>query len=188
MKVKYFAWVRERIGKGGGNGRAAGERSHRRRADGLAGAARRDLCPRFREAAGDPRRDRPRPCEARRRDRRRPRNCLFPADDRRLSVDCHDRDGDHPHPASRFRHRAGDCGADERAHRYRRRRQFHRHLPRQRGRRDHRGADARTLSRHGGSRNRAPCRERDVALAADGADASFIASAASRPAKTSCWC
>ena len=30
-----------------------------------------------------------------------------------------------------------------------------------------RGADARTLSRHGGSRNQTPCRRGDVALAAD---------------------
>ena len=52
-----------------------------------------------------------------------------------------------------------DRGADQGPHRYRRRRQLHRHLPRQRGRRGDRGADARTLSRHGGGRDRAPRRD-----------------------------
>ena len=30
MKLVYFAWVRERIGKAGGDDRAAGRRAHRR--------------------------------------------------------------------------------------------------------------------------------------------------------------
>src|SRR5260370_1284627 len=50
------------------------------------------------------------------------------------------------------------------------RREFQRHLPGQRSQRDHRGADAGTLSRHGGGRNCAACRDRDVSLAVDRAD------------------
>ena len=68
MKVKYFAWVRERIGKAEETIEPPAERSHRRRPDGVAGAARRNLCLRLRDAAGDPRRDRPRPCQTGRGD------------------------------------------------------------------------------------------------------------------------
>ena len=84
MKVKYFAWVRERIGKAEETIEPPAECAHRRRPDRLAGEARRNLRPCLRDAAGDPRRDRPRPCQAGCDDRRRPRDCLLPADDRRL--------------------------------------------------------------------------------------------------------
>jgi cardiolipin synthase len=72
--------------QGRGNAGAAGERSYRRRPDRMAGEARRELCLCLREAAGDPRRDRPCPCQIRRGDCRRPRDCLLPADDRRLTL------------------------------------------------------------------------------------------------------
>jgi hypothetical protein len=49
----------------------------------LAGAARLRLC--LRDAAGDPRRDRSRHVKPDAHDRRRPRDRLLPADDRRLS-------------------------------------------------------------------------------------------------------
>ena len=54
---------------------------------------------------------------------------------------------DHPPAARGFRRRRRGGGADARAHRYRRRGHFHRHLPRRRERRADCGADARTLSR-----------------------------------------
>src|SRR5882724_6858005 len=159
-----------------GNGRAAGKRSHRGRSDSVAGGARRDIRSRLRDAAGDSCRDRPRPRQIGYHDCRRPRDRLLPADDRRLEHDpekwepvfrkdhapiklravspalrcSHDRRCDHPYSASRFRHRAGDIRAHARAHRYRCRREFQRHLPGPRRLRDHRGADARTLSRDGG--------------------------------------
>ena len=39
MKVKYFAWVRERVGKAEETVEPPAERAHRRRSDRLAGAA-----------------------------------------------------------------------------------------------------------------------------------------------------
>ena len=86
MKVKYFAWVRERIGKAE---ETIEPPADVRTVDDLIGwlaAARRDLCLRLRDAAGDPRRDRPRPCQTGRDDRRRPRDRVLSADDRRLSM------------------------------------------------------------------------------------------------------
>ena len=84
MKVKYFAWVRERVGKAE---ETIEPPASVRTVDDLIGwLAKRgdDLRPRLRDAAGDPRRDRPRPRQIGHPDRRRPRDCLFPADDRRL--------------------------------------------------------------------------------------------------------
>ena len=84
MKVKYFAWVRERVGKAE---ETVEPPASVRTVDDLIGwlaEARRDLRPCLRDAAGDPRRDRPRPRQTGYHDRRRPRDCLFPADDRRL--------------------------------------------------------------------------------------------------------
>ncbi len=86
MKVKYFAWVRERVGKAE---EMVEPPASVRTVDDLmamAGEARRELCLRLREAAGDPRRDRPRPCQARCDDCRRQRDRLLPADDRRLTL------------------------------------------------------------------------------------------------------
>ena len=84
MKVKYFAWVRERIGKA--EETIEPPASVRTVDDLIAWLAgqRRDLRPCLRDAAGDPRRDRPRPRQIRCRHRRRPRDRLLPADDRRL--------------------------------------------------------------------------------------------------------
>ena len=84
MKVKYFAWVRERIGKA--EETIEPPPSVRTVDDLIAWLARtrRDLRPRLRDAARDPRRDRPCPRQIRCRDRRRPRDRLLPADDRRL--------------------------------------------------------------------------------------------------------
>ena len=100
-------------------------------------------------------------------------------------MSCH---RDHPHPGSRFRRRAGNRGAEQGPHRYRRRRHVQRHLPRQRERRADRRADARALSRHGGGRDRAPRRRGAVALAVAGPHRHSPRSAASRRARTSCWC
>ena len=86
MKVKYFAWVRERVGKAE---ETIEPPANVRTVDDLIAwlsGRGENLCPCVREAEGDPRRDRPRPCQAGRRDRRRPRDRLLPADDRRLVV------------------------------------------------------------------------------------------------------
>ena len=85
MKVKYFAWVRERVGKS--EETIEPPPSVRTVDELIAWLAKRgeDLCPCLRDAAGDPRRDRPRPRQTGRHDCRRPRDCLLPADDRRLT-------------------------------------------------------------------------------------------------------
>ena len=85
MKLRYFAWVRERIGKPEEEIEPpAGDRD-RGRPDGLARPARRGICVRVRESESDPRGDRPHPCASRCRDRGRARDRLFPADDRGMS-------------------------------------------------------------------------------------------------------
>jgi len=86
MKLKYFAWVRERIGKPEETDRTARRRQDCRGADRVARRARRDLRPRFRNAARDSRSHRPRPRQTGCGDCRRPRDRLLPADDRRMSV------------------------------------------------------------------------------------------------------
>ncbi len=100
-------------------------------------------------------------------DRRRPRDRILSADDggmrkgRRMTATIRLQRED-------FDAAARSRGADARAHRYRRGRHLHRHLPRPRRRPRRRGADARTLSRHGGGRDRPPCRRSAGALAAAG--------------------
>ena len=84
MKVKYFAWVRERIGKAE---ETIEPPANVRTVDdliALAVRARRGLCLCVRKAEGDPRRDRPGPCQAGRGHRRRARDRVLSADDRRL--------------------------------------------------------------------------------------------------------
>ena len=123
MKVKYFAWVRERVGKAE---ETVEPPADVRTVDDLIGWLSRrgeTYAYAFETPQGDPRRDRPRPCQAGRRHRRRPRDRLLPADDRRLTHDpekwepvfrkdhaqlrsSDDRHRHHPHPGSRFRHRA----------------------------------------------------------------------------------
>ena len=71
VKLRYFAWVRERVGKAEEDDRSTRRHRDRRRTGGLAGAARRRLCLRIRESQSDPRRDRQEPCARRREDRRR---------------------------------------------------------------------------------------------------------------------
>ena len=66
VKSRYFAWVRERVGKPEEEVELPAGGRHRRRADGLARRARRGICPCLREPEGDPRGHRPRPCAARR--------------------------------------------------------------------------------------------------------------------------
>ena len=78
MKIKYFAWVRERVGKA--EETVEPPASVRTISDliGWLAGARRWLRPRIRDAAGDPCRDRPRPCQAGYGDRRCLRDCVFP--------------------------------------------------------------------------------------------------------------
>ena len=116
MKLVYFAWVRERIGKAEEEVDAA---RRRRRPS--------PICSRWLKARGEDyehalaacrRRSAPRidqeHVEHARADRRRARDRALPADDRRLS-----RDGrlgpDRPHPARGFRHRRRDRAPDARA-------------------------------------------------------------------------
>ena len=85
MRLLYFAWVRERVGKAEeqidppAGVATVGEL--------MAWLARRDeqYAYAFENAEGDPRRHRPQPCARRCGDRGRQRNRLLPADDRRLS-------------------------------------------------------------------------------------------------------
>ncbi len=78
MKVKYFAWVRERIG--------VAEETVEPPADvrtvndliGWLSSRGEALCLRLRKAEGDPRGDRPRPCQAGCHDIRRARDCVLP--------------------------------------------------------------------------------------------------------------
>ena len=123
-----------------------------------------------------------------------PRNRLLPADDGRMSrrergrarlamsVPCTIRLQREPFDAA-----AEAARADARPHRHRRAGHLHRHLPRQRRRRADRRAHARALSRHGGSRDRAPCRGGAARAGRCSASPSSIATAASRRARTSCW-
>ena len=85
LKLLYFAWVRERIGKPEeeidppANVRTVGEL-----VAWLAGRGE-EYAYAFENAQGDPRRDRPQPRETRHADRGRARDRVLPADDRRLS-------------------------------------------------------------------------------------------------------
>ena len=84
MKVKYFAWVRERVGKS--EETVEPPSSVHTIEDLMAWLAKRGetYAHAFESAEGDPCRDRSRPCQTKCRHRRRPRDCLLPADDRRL--------------------------------------------------------------------------------------------------------
>ena len=123
MKVKYFAWVRERVGMAE---ETVEPPADVRTVDDLIGwlSSRGEAYayafekPKVIRAAIDHAHVKP---DA--DDLRRPRDCVLPADDRRLSRS-DDRCRDHPHPGSRFRHRAGNRGADQGPHRYRRGRQL----------------------------------------------------------------
>jgi len=77
VKVKYFAWVRERIGKS----EETVERRQvfaRGRSDSVAGGARRDIRPRLRDAAVIRADDRPRPRQIGYHDCRRREIAFFP--------------------------------------------------------------------------------------------------------------
>ena len=81
MKLLYFAWVRERIGKPEEEIELPAGGAHGRRTGRVASARGEEYAYAFENAEGDPRRDRPRSREARRADRRRARDRLLPADD-----------------------------------------------------------------------------------------------------------
>ena len=114
MKVKYFAWVRERIGKAE---ETVEPPADVRTVDDLIGwlSSRGEAYayafekPKVIRAAIDHTHVKPDAVIC-----RRPRDCVLPADDRRLSSS-DVRHRDHPHPGSRFRRRAGNRGADARA-------------------------------------------------------------------------
>ena len=131
VKLRYFAWVRERIGK------------PEEEIDPPAGIATvadlmhwlssrgEEYAARLREPEGDPGGDRSRPCASRRRDLGRARDRLLPADDRRLARP----DGA---PPVRLQREPFDAAAEAArltrvAHRRRRGRHLHRHLPRRGG-------------------------------------------------------
>ena len=88
MKLLYFAWVRERIGKAEeqvdppAGVDTVGEL--------MAWLARRDeqYAYAFAESESDPRRHRPQPCARRCQDRGRERDRVLSADDRRVSERC----------------------------------------------------------------------------------------------------
>ena len=84
MKVKYFAWVRERIGLAEETVEPPAEVRTVGELMGWLAQRGENLRPRVRNAADDPRRHRPHPCAPRHRDRRRARNRILSADDRRL--------------------------------------------------------------------------------------------------------
>ena len=86
MKLLYFAWVRERIGKAEEDVDPPAGRRDGRRTGGLARAARRGIRLRLRESEDDPRRDRQEPRARRCADRRRRRDRIFSADDRRVGA------------------------------------------------------------------------------------------------------
>ena len=71
IKLRYFAWVRERVGKPEEDIEVPAGVATVGRADDLARRARRGICPCLREPEGDPRRHRPHPRQAADADQRR---------------------------------------------------------------------------------------------------------------------
>ena len=85
LKIRYFAWVRERVGRSDEEVEVPAESRHRRRSHRLAGRPQPRTRPRLRQWRGNPRGDRPDPRKARRIARWRPRGGVLPAGHRRLS-------------------------------------------------------------------------------------------------------
>ena len=109
MKLVYFAWVRERIGKP--EEEVALPPAVTTVADLVRwlARARRGIRLRLREPEGGPRRDRPHARQAGHGDRRRPRDRLLPADDGRVGPPARsgaEPDRTRPHPGGAVRRRA----------------------------------------------------------------------------------
>ena len=149
MKLLYFAWVRERIGKPQEDVELPADVATvgdlmawlAKRGDEYAHAFEN---PKVIRAAID--RD---PCAPRYGDRGCARDCVLPADDGRLRWPrpsaCSVSRSTPPRETAALTRGRTDVGAVV---------DLHRHLPRRRGGRADRRADARTLSRHGGGRDR----------------------------------
>ena len=85
MKLRYFAWVRERVGKAEEDGRVPPRHRDCRRTNGMACFRGEEYAHAFEKRERHPRRHRPKPRTARRRDQRCRRNRVFPAHDRRIA-------------------------------------------------------------------------------------------------------
>ena len=194
MKLRYFAWVRERVGKPEEDIEVpAGVATVGELMTWLSSRgeeyAHAFANPKVIRAAIDRAHVKPQtPIKG------AARNRLFPADDGGLASRARARYITSMTALStvRLQREPFDAAAeaaklDARAHRRRRAGHLHRHLPRRRSGRADRRAHARALSRHGGGRDRAPRRGGESTLAAAWRHRHPPLRAHRSRARTSCW-